>query len=61
VLNIAVDKTKARFKTDGKTILLIIYGKVYSVGSEKESIDLPDFYIAKYTENILKTKLNKKI
>jgi len=46
-LNIKVDKTKAHFKTDGKSVSLKIYGKVYSIGSENVSIDIPEFYIAK--------------
>lgn len=46
-LNIAIDKTKARFKTNGKTVSLKIYGKTYSIGSVEESIDIPDFYVAK--------------
>jgi maltose phosphorylase len=46
-LNITVDKTKAHFKTDGKTVILNIYGKEYTVGSVNVSIDIPDFYIAK--------------
>jgi maltose phosphorylase len=46
-LNISVNKTKAIFKTNGKTVSLKIYGKVYSIGTEAISIDIPDFYIAK--------------
>jgi maltose phosphorylase len=46
-LNITVDKTKAHFKTDGKTVILKIYDKEYTVGSVNVSLDIPDFYIAK--------------
>jgi maltose phosphorylase len=46
-LDITVDKTKAHFKTDGKTVHLKIYGKEYAVGSKGVSIDIPKFYIAK--------------
>jgi maltose phosphorylase len=46
-LNIAVDKARVRFKTDGKTVSLKIYGKTCTIGSDEVSINIPDFYIAK--------------
>jgi len=46
-LNISVDKDKAQFKSEGKDLSLKIYGKVYTVGKEGISIEIPEFFVAK--------------
>ena len=47
VISIEIEKTKVVFKTDGKTIILKIYDKEYSVDSKGIEVDIPEFYMAK--------------
>ena len=44
IISVEIEKTKATFKTDGKTITLKIYDTEYSVDNNGVTVDIPKFY-----------------
>ncbi|MDR2684670.1 MAG: family 65 glycosyl hydrolase, partial [Prevotellaceae bacterium] len=46
-ISVMIEKEQAAFKTNGKTINLKIYDKVYSVNDKGVTVKIPEFYRAK--------------